>query len=135
MIISCRHTRMESILIDGAPYPESVAGLIPLSPQDYHILFALIDGDSHGYRLVKEIEQQTGGLIRIEAGNLYRSIRRLILRGFISESDRRPTPSSDDARRRYYHITDLGRKVLAADTERMRAVVRAAELKAARSDC
>jgi DNA-binding PadR family transcriptional regulator len=114
-------------VIDGAPDTESLASQIPLSPQDFHVLFALAEGDRHGYRLVKEIEQQTGGLIRIEAGNLYRCIRRLIKRGLICESDVRPGPESDDERRRYYRITDLGEQVLAADIARMRAVIQAAD--------
>lgn len=117
-------------MIDGAPNAESVSTQIPLSPQDFHILFALNGGDRHGYRLVKEIEQQSGGLIRIEAGNLYRCVRRLIRRGLVSESDSRPAPESDDERRRYYRITDFGERVLAADTARMRAIVRAADARA-----
>jgi DNA-binding PadR family transcriptional regulator len=117
-------------VIDGSPHVESLSTQIPLSPQDFHILFALIEGDCHGYRLVKEIEQQSGGLIRIEAGNLYRCIRRLIKRGLISESDTRPAPASDDERRRYYRITDFGKTVLAADTARMRAIIQAADTRA-----
>lgn len=106
---------------------DEVAALIPLKPQDYHILFVLLDGERHGYGMVKEIDRQTGGQIRLEAGNLYRSVRRLIKQGLIVESDKRPAPESDDERRRYYGITEFGRQVVAAETDRMRSVVAAAE--------
>jgi DNA-binding PadR family transcriptional regulator len=109
------------------PSSEHVDALLPLKPQDYHILFTLLDGECHGYRMVKEIERQTSGQIRLEAGNLYRSIRRLMKDGLIAESDRRPAPESDDERRRYYRITDFGQHVFATETERLRSVVKAAE--------
>ena len=111
-----------------------VASLLPLKPQDYHILFVLLDGERHGYGMVKEIERQTGGQVRLEAGNLYRSVRRLIKQGLIVESDRRPAPESDDERRRYYGVTDFGRQVVDAETDRMRNVVAAAEARLAISD-
>jgi DNA-binding PadR family transcriptional regulator len=113
---------------------DDVAALLPLKPQDYHILFVLLDGERHGYGMVKEIDRQTDGQIRLEAGNLYRSIRRLIKQGLLKESDRRPAPESDDERRRYYGVTEYGRRVVAAETERMRAVVAAAEARLAVTD-
>jgi len=106
---------------------DSVAALLPLKPQDYHILFVLLEGECHGYRMVKEIDRQTGGQIRMEAGNLYRSLRRMIGQGLIIESERRPAPESDDERRRYYAVTDFGKRVFAAETARMRSVVAAAD--------
>jgi len=111
-----------------------VAALLPLKPQDYHILFVLLDGERHGYGMVKEIDRQTGGQIRLEAGNLYRSVRRLIKQGLIAESDRRPAAESDDERRRYYGISEFGRQVVTAETDRMRALVAAADARLALSD-
>ena len=113
---------------------EEVAALLPLKPQDFHILFVLLDGERHGYGMVKEIDRQTDGQVRLEAGNLYRSVRRLIKQGLIAESDRRPAPESDDERRRYYSVTDFGRQVVTAETDRMRSVVAAAEARLAVSD-
>ena len=113
---------------------EEVAALLPLKPQDFHILFVLLDGERHGYGMVKEIDRQTNGQVRLEAGNLYRSVRRLIKQGLIAESDRRPAPESDDERRRYYSVTDFGRQVVTAETDRMRSVVAAAEARLAVSD-
>jgi DNA-binding PadR family transcriptional regulator len=113
---------------------DHVAALLPLKPQDYHILFVLLDVERHGYGMVKEIERLTDGKVRLEAGNLYRSVRRMIQQGLVVESDRRPAPESDDERRRYYKITDLGRQVVVAETDRMRELVAAAEAQFAVSD-
>jgi len=108
------------------PSPDP-ASFLPLKPQDYFILFVLVEAECHGYRMVQEIARLTDGRIRMEAGNLYRSIRRLSRQGLVDESDRRPAPDADDERRRYYRITDLGRQVFAAETARMRAVVVSAD--------
>jgi len=112
---------------EDSPFSQEVTSFLPLHPKDYHILFVLLDGACHGYRIVKEIERQTGGQVRMEAGNLYRSIRRMVRDGLVVESDRRPAPEVDDRRRRYYGVTDLGRRVLAAEAARLRAVVAAAD--------
>jgi DNA-binding PadR family transcriptional regulator len=102
---------------------------LPLRAQDYYILFVLLTGECHGYRMVKVIDRLTGGQIRMEAGNLYRSIRRLTKQGLVAESERRPAPESDDERRRYYRITDFGKQVFTAETARMRETVAAADVR------
>ena len=55
---------------------------------------------------------------------LYGTIKRLIEEDMIVESDSRPAPDQDDARRRYYRLTPLGRRVLAAESERLEDLVR-----------
>ena len=106
---------------------DNISALLPLKPQDYMILFVLLGGELHGYRMVKEIAKQSDERIRLEAGNLYRSIRRMIKQGLLEESDRRPVADADDERRRYYAITDFGRRVLSAETARMKVLVIAAD--------
>ena len=101
-------------------------GVLPLKPNDYHILFALLDGERHGYWIAKEIRNQTGGQIHLEAGNLHRTIQKLIRQGLVKPTDKRPAPEADDERRRYYIITTLGRRALAADAARMKDLVEAA---------
>ena len=87
----------------------------PLSHRDFLILFALLDGERHGYVLMKDVEEQSEGVVRIDPANLYRSVRRMLDRGLIEESDRRPAPEADDERRRYYRITDSGRNAVAEE--------------------
>ena len=70
----------------------------PLSHRDFLILFALLDGERHGYVLMKDVEEQSEGVVRIDPANLYRSVRRMLDRGLIEESDRRPARSAADGR-------------------------------------
>jgi DNA-binding PadR family transcriptional regulator len=99
----------------------------PLKPTELHILLALSAGDTHGYALRQEVLRLTEGQLELEAGNLYRHVRRLEEQGLLEESGRRPPPSRDDERRRYYRLTTLGRRTLTAELRRMRAIVRLAE--------
>ena len=98
---------------------------LPLKAVDFHILLVLTDGDRHGYGIVKDIEQRSDGHIRLEPGNLYRYVRRLVDADLIAPAERRPTGA--DERRRYYRVTELGRRVLAAEVSRMRSLIRVAE--------
>ncbi len=106
-----------------------LARLLPLRPNDYHILFALLDGPRHGYAISRLISEETAGQIRLEAANLQRTVQKLIRNGLVEESGWRPAPEEDDERRRYYALTDLGKRAVAADAARMRGVVDAAEAK------
>jgi DNA-binding PadR family transcriptional regulator len=106
------------------PSPES---FLPLKPVDLLILTMLAGGERHGYGVRQDIADHTGGTILLEAGNLYRSIRRMLDDGLLQESGRRPSQDIDDERRRYYRLTVLGRRVLAAEALRLRQLVRLAE--------
>ena len=108
----------------SAPDPEE---FLPLKPVEALILTMLAAGERHGYGVLQDILDHTGGAMRLEAGNLYRSIRRLSDLGLVDESDRRPALEEDDERRRYYRLTPFGRRVLAAEVRRLRALVRLAE--------
>jgi DNA-binding PadR family transcriptional regulator len=96
---------------------------LPLRPADLHLLLALADEERHGYALVQAIEEATGGLIRLDPGNLYRVVKRLLAAGLVAESDRRGPAEPGAERRRYYRLTPLGRKVLALELRRLEALV------------
>lgn len=104
--------------------PESV---LPLKPVDYLVLLVLAGQDRHGYGIVQDIEERSQGQIRLEPGNLYRTIRRLMGQGLLKETERRPAPESDDERRRYYCLTPFGLRVAEAETARLKRLVRFAE--------
>src|ERR1700730_5210660 len=88
---------------------------IPLKTQWFHIMLSLAGGEQHGYGIMQEVLQRTGGKVRLWPEKLYGSIKRLIEANLIEESDERPSPELDDARRRYYRLTALGRGVVYAD--------------------
>jgi len=103
--------------------------LLPLTPAALHILLALADEERHGYGIMKEVEGRTGGEVRLGPGTLYGSIKRMLADGLIEESDERPDPGLDDQRRRYYRITDFGRRVAGAEAERLQGLIDAARAK------
>ena len=107
------------------PVRQDPAALIPLKPVEVLVLSMLSAGDRHGYGIRHDIIEHTRGAIALEAGNLYRTIRRLETDGLLDESSN--TAAGDDERRRYYRLTPFGRRVLAAELERLRALVRLGE--------
>jgi DNA-binding PadR family transcriptional regulator len=99
--------------------------LLPLKPIETLVLTMLEPGERHGYGIRQDILDHTGGQIELEAGNLYRYMRRLEDEELIEPSARRN--ADDDPRRQYYRLTPFGRRVLAAEMVRMRALVTLAE--------
>ena len=102
------------------PDPD-VNGLLPLTPLVFEILLALANGEQHGYAIMQDVAQRTGGRIELHAGTLYRALSRLLDGGFIEELDERSAPANDDQRRRYYRLTALGATVARAEAERLEA--------------
>src|SRR5215472_11430704 len=101
-----------------------VQRLIPLKTHWFHIMLSLAGGEQHGYGIMQEVLNRTTGKARLWPATLYGSIKRLREAGLIEESDERPAPELDDARRRYYRLTPFGRRVLAAESERLQDLVR-----------
>ena len=97
---------------------------LPLKPQWFHILLSLAGQEQHGYGIMQEVLDRTGGKIHLWPATLYGSLKRLIDEDLIEESDARPAPEQDDERRRYYRLTKLGRQVLAAESQRLEELVR-----------
>lgn len=108
------------------PSPES---FLPLKTNWFHILLSLAGDEQHGYGIMQEVLDRTNGKVHLWPATLYGSLKRLIEAGLIEESDERPAPESDDARRRYYRLTRLGRRVLDAESERLQELVRILHVK------
>jgi DNA-binding PadR family transcriptional regulator len=93
--------------------------MVPMHPKDFQILFSLIDEPRHGYGIVKEVDRASGGRVRIDPANLYRSIRRMIGTGLVEEVAA-PDPAAAEAeRRRYYGITVFGLSVVRLEAKRL----------------
>ena len=93
---------------------------LPLTHVVYHLLLSLSAEARHGYGIIKDVEDRTGGKLVLEAGTLYAAIKRLRDEALIEEVG---TPAGEDARRRYYALTTLGRSVLRAESERLAELV------------
>ena len=96
---------------------------LPLTPAVFHIMLAITGGEKHGYAIMREVEEITQGRMILGPGTLYGAVKRLLKGGLIIESNFRPDPVIDDSRRRYYQLTDLGRAVLTAESERLANLV------------
>jgi DNA-binding PadR family transcriptional regulator len=99
---------------------------IPLSEPLFHILLSLVDQPRHGYGIIQEVESRTSGAIRLGAGTLYSAIKRIRAWGWVEEV---PSPAGEDARRRYYGLTSLGRRVVKSEARRLEALVKHARTK------
>ena len=102
---------------------------VPLTPAVLHILLALSTEERHGYGIMKQVEADSRGKVKMGPGTLYGSIGRMIDAGLIRESDKRVDADMDDERRVYYQITGVGEKALEAELERYREVVAVAKRK------
>ena len=102
---------------------------LPLTPPMFQILLALADGEKHGYAIIKEVARRTDGKVRLLPGTLYAIIKRFVADGFIAESAERPGPDLDDERRRYYRLTDRGRRVAIAEADRLEETLAQARIK------
>ena len=108
-----------------------IHAFIPLKSQWFHILLSLAGGEQHGYGIMQEVLNRTTGKVRLWPATLYGSIKRLIEAELIEESAERPAPELDDARRRYYRLTALGKRVLDAECERLQELVHTIRVKQA----
>src|ERR1700730_1634268 len=102
------------------------AGFIPLPPTPFHILLAVAQDDRHGYAIIQDVAERTGGELKLSAGTLYRSIQRMLEQGLLVETQERPAPEVDDERRRYYRITPFGTAVARAEARRLMQLVKLA---------
>jgi DNA-binding PadR family transcriptional regulator len=99
--------------------------LNPLPSAAFQILLALADEDLHGYGIMRKVEDQTAGRMRLGPGTLYSSIQALLEEKLIEEIEPTPTPE----RRRYYRMTSAGRKLARAEAERLADLLRVARAK------
>jgi DNA-binding PadR family transcriptional regulator len=99
------------------------AEFLPLTPAAFHVLLALADSPRHGYSILKDVEERTGGDVRLSTGTLYGLIKRFLDDELIVE-----LPAEDDGneRRRPYRLTPFGRQVARAEAVRLEQLVSAA---------
>ena len=105
---------------------------LPLSVPQFQILLSLVDEDRHGYGIILEIAERTGGRLRLGTGTLYTAIAGLAGSGLLARAPQRR--ADEDERRRYYGLTPLGRSVLEADVARLSVQLRQARRKGLRPE-
>ena len=101
----------------------SVDDFLPLHPFELRILLVLAEGPAHGYPIVKAIEEKDGTWKRVLPANLYRRLRDMLAAGLVTEIDPGDEAHEDDRQRRTFELTELGRRVAVAETNRLEALV------------
>lgn len=102
---------------------------LPLTPATFQILMALVDGERHGYAIMREATESSDGAVRLGPGTLYGTLKRLLDGGLVEEGGERADPELGDERRRYYRITKYGLSVAKAEARRLEGVLRSARVK------
>lgn len=102
---------------------------LPLKPAAFHILLSLADSSRHGYGIMLEVQERTKGSVKLGPGTLYGAIKRLLADELIAEEAQKLDRTLDDERRRYYSLTQLGRRVITLDAERLAHLVEMAQEK------
>ena len=100
--------------------------LDPLPSAAFHILIALAEEDLHGYGIMRQVAEQTGGRMRLGPGTLYSSLQSLLQGKCIEELDSREDAELGQERRRYYRLTSAGRKLARAEADRLAGFLRVA---------
>ena len=100
--------------------------LNPLPSAAFQILVSLADGDLHGYAIMRQVEGQTGGRLRLGPGTLYSSIQAMLEGGLIEEVSRADDQEPPQERRRFYRLTAAGRKLARSEAEKLADVLRVA---------
>jgi DNA-binding PadR family transcriptional regulator len=109
--------------------PKDPRSFLPLSPLAFQVLLSLSDESRHGYAIIQEIAERTGGVISMRTGTMYLLLQRMVADGLIEETSSRPKVDADDERRRYYVPTPLGRSVATAEARRLETIVSQARRK------
>lgn len=122
------HPRQHASRDPSAHHDPTAERFLPLGNLPFHVLLALGEGASHGYAIGKEIEARSGGALDPTTGALYQALRRLTEDGLVEGLAEAPEPSTD-ARRRYFRLTSLGRRVAAAEAARLERLVAVARQK------
>jgi DNA-binding PadR family transcriptional regulator len=106
--------------------PDEVMRLMPLTPAVFFILFALADGEKHGYAIMQEAARLSDGKFRMGPGTLYTTIQRLLELELLEEVSGSGDAEGHESRRRYYRLTWQGRALLDREISRLEAVLRLA---------
>ena len=113
----------------GRKAPRDPHDELPLTPATFQVLLALVDGERHGYAIMRDVAEHGDGAVKLGPGTLYGTLKRLLDAGWVDEGAERVDPELGDERRRYYRITKFGLSVVKAEATRLQALVRSARRK------
>ena len=101
---------------------DDILSQLPLREPTFFILLSLSPGPKHGYAILKEVDKLSEGRVKLSTGTLYGAIKRLLDRNWIRRVDD-PIPNGSDRERKFYDLTESGRRALNAEIARLRKLV------------
>lgn len=99
---------------------------LPLTEATFFILLSLVNSPKHGYAIMQDAEALSDGRVTLSTGTLYGALKRLLDREWIARTDE-SQPSDGGKPRKDYYLTDLGRRILSAETNRLERLAQAAQ--------
>lgn len=105
------------------PGQDEIARMLPLTHLTYHIMLAVRRDPSHGYAISKAVADLSQGRLTPGTGTFYSALRRMMDEGVLEEVPQPRGVDGNDSRRRFYALTALGRMVLEAERNRLRALL------------
>lgn len=103
-------------------------GALPLSESTFFILLSLAPEPKHGYAIMRDVQEMSGGRINLSTGTLYGAIKRLLEQNWIERIEHDPYPDGRSQLRKAYALTNLGRRILNAEILRLQSLVKTARL-------
>lgn len=108
----------------------SIDAHLPLTEATFYIMLSLVPEPRHGYAIMKDVKVLSDGRVRLSTGTLYSALRRLLEQGWIRRYD--DGDGQETGRpRKSYALTELGRRILSAETQRLDELVSVARLRTA----
>jgi DNA-binding PadR family transcriptional regulator len=93
---------------------------LPLTEATFFILLSMARTQRHGYAILKDVADLSDARIRLSTGTLYGALNRLLDQGWVERLD---SEEPSGRPRKEYALTDLGRRILAAETHRLESLV------------
>jgi DNA-binding PadR family transcriptional regulator len=108
----------------------SPSSYLPLTESTFYILLSLALEKKHGYAILKDVEALSDGKVRLSTSTLYGALGRLLDQGLIervrNEEEENIGPGLP---RKAYILSETGRRVLEAETDRLQSLVAVAHLR------
>jgi len=102
---------------------------LPLTEPTFYILLSLAPGKKHGYAIMKDVTELSKARVNLSTSTLYTAVGRLLDQELIERLDDDNEDPSPGLPRKSYELTELGRRVLEAESVRLQGMVREARLR------
>lgn len=114
-----------------------MSDLLPLREPTFFILLSLSNNEKHGYAILKDVATLSSGRVQLSTSTLYEALARLLDQGLVARittvGDDGAAPGRPGRPRKFYRLTQTGRRVLNAELARLQGLVATAQRRLALS--